>query len=191
MADTKKPRTMPGLFCDRRAAISTERSVLGRDRRSTPVEAIDDFGLDGLDEGLEGDVVRPHADSVAVGEDDPVVLGQTVFGLHEPARRGNTEDVERVLDAAADEPAVTTERGRRKAGEDTCARIPHGRTRPFGAGVTGVDVAQDVRSDQVAQAGAGSITCAEVGIAREERALILNRAGDAAELAIAEDTEHP
>ena len=39
----------------------------------------------------------------------PVVKGRAIFGLHEPARRRDAEDVQVVLDAAADEPAVAVE----------------------------------------------------------------------------------
>ena len=40
----------------------------------------------------------------------PVVERRAIFGLHEPARRGDAKDVQVVLDAAADEPAVAVER---------------------------------------------------------------------------------
>src|SRR5439155_16788298 len=103
------------------------------------VEAVDDLGLDRLNEGLEGDVGLPRARRSAVGEDDAIVFGKAILGLHEPAGRVDAEDVQRVLDTAANEPAVTMERGRGEECRGTGEGGHHVCTGPFRTAVTGVD----------------------------------------------------
>src|SRR5713101_2597508 len=93
-APTKKPRTMPGLLYYRNL---NARSVL-RDHRATPVEAVDQRGADRLHDGLHGD---PKTVQTAAGEGfaqiDALIFGNAIFGLHEPARSRETEDIQGVL----------------------------------------------------------------------------------------------
>src|SRR5580704_851274 len=109
---TKKPRTMPGLLSCRKLSL---RSVL-RDHRAGPVEAIDQRGADGLDEGLEGRHIRRQSAAQTRNEGfrqgDAVIVSRAVLGLHEPAGSRDTENVQVVFDAATNEKAVTGEGGR-------------------------------------------------------------------------------
>src|SRR4051812_19020992 len=82
-------------------------SVL-RDDRTGPVEAVDQRGGDRLVPAVGTDAVAGRKVNAVnqlvlrLG----VVEGRTILGLHEPAGRGDAEDVQAILDAAADEPAV-------------------------------------------------------------------------------------
>src|SRR3984957_13782361 len=107
---TKKPRTMPGLLSCRKLSL---RSVL-RDHRAGPVEAIDQRGADGLCPGLERrrQAIRCSGSNERLRKSDAVVECRAIFGLHEPAGSRNAEDIQVVLDAAADEEAVTREGSR-------------------------------------------------------------------------------
>src|SRR3954447_20839772 len=84
-----------------------QRSVIGNNR-ATPVEAIDQGGRDRLVPVVGADVAadRQVRDVDQLVDGLLVVVGRTIFGLHEPAGSGDAEDVQVVLDAAADEPAV-------------------------------------------------------------------------------------
>src|SRR4051812_21067699 len=81
--------------------------------RATRVEAVDQRGADGLHPRLEGscESVRKTGRYRGFRKRDPIIEGRTIFGLHEPARRGDAEKVQAVFDAAADEPTVTMEGG--------------------------------------------------------------------------------
>src|SRR4051812_38511303 len=78
------------------------------DARTSPVEAVDQRGGDRLVPAVGADAVAGRE----VAAVDQFVLrlgvveGRTILGLHEPAGRLDAEDVQAVLDATADEPAV-------------------------------------------------------------------------------------
>ena len=120
---------------------------------ATGIEAVDQRGADGLYQGLECEIgitcrqiaaIKQRVDVLAV------VAGQTILGLHEPAGRLNAEDVQVVLDAAADEPAVAVEAvGVSPTGTPRKAIQKVG-ARPVRTAVTAVDVGENVRGDQVA-----------------------------------------
>ena len=127
-----------------------------------------------------------------------VEIGRAIFGLHEPAGRVDAEEVQVVLDAAADEPALGVEavgvqarRGARVGAQQRAAG-------PVGAGVTAVDVGQNVRSDEIANPRTGCPSRLHLGGADDangraatEHARISDVALQAAERAVAEDAEHP
>src|SRR5262245_6850815 len=97
----KAPET-PGLF-----AVVQFGSVL-RDHRAGPVEAVDQRGRDRLIPVVEPNVVTDGkvGDIEQFAGGPAIVEGSTVFGLHEPAGRSDTEDIQAVLYAAANEPAI-------------------------------------------------------------------------------------
>src|SRR6266852_2141412 len=75
------------------------RSVL-RDDRTGPVEAVDQRGRDRLVPAVGTDAVDAGRQVGRVGDLIPglrIVEGRAVFGLHEPAGRRDTEDVQAVL----------------------------------------------------------------------------------------------
>src|SRR4030081_1670736 len=83
-------------------------SVL-RDDRTGPVEAVDQRGRDRLVPAVGTNAVDAGRQVGDVGNFVPgprTVESRAIFGLHEPAGRLDAEDVQVVLDTAADEPAV-------------------------------------------------------------------------------------
>src|ERR1700732_2248225 len=75
-------------------------------------EAVDQRGADGLVPGIEADVAASRQEGAVeeLGVVLRVVESRAIFGLHEPAGRGDAEDIGVVLDAAADEEAASIER---------------------------------------------------------------------------------
>src|SRR3954447_10878334 len=136
---TKSPGST-GASRSRVGVPSGDGSVL--DHRAGPVEAIDQRGADGLHPGLEGDGVRAESIGAieAHGNIALVVEGGAIFRLHEPARGRDTEDVQVVLDATANEPAIAIEgvgvEARRRASEH---RVESG-ARPVRTGITTVHI---------------------------------------------------
>ena len=122
-----------------------------------------------------------------------VKIGRTIFGLHEPAGSVDSEEVQVVLDAAADEPALGIEAVSVQARRGAGVGAQQGAARPVGPGVTAVDVGQNVRSDQIAKTSTGGPSCVHLGGADEPtaNARIPDVALQAAERTVAEDTEHP
>src|SRR6202012_4089712 len=102
--DTKKPRRSRGFLSDVVSRSVTDTT----DNRSTPVEAINQRSADGLNERMEGDVATDQS----VGPVDQlvdvllVVIGSAGSGFHEPTGRAEAKDVEVVLDAATNKPAL-------------------------------------------------------------------------------------
>src|SRR4051812_49608693 len=128
-------------------------SVLGDDRTG-PVEAVDQRSRDRLVPAVGADALSRQS-VAAVGQDVRglgVVEGRTILGLHEPAGRLDAEDVQVVLDAAADEPAIAV-----VAVEiDTGGHAGQGHEVGLGevsAPRTAVDVGENVRNDQPARGG--------------------------------------
>src|SRR5437868_9725515 len=141
-AATKKPRAKPGLLSCPHAG---RRSVL-RNHRAAPVEAVDQRRADGLGPGLEGDVVT-GGEVGAVGELSDVlatVIGGAIFGLHEPAGRRDSEDVQVVLDTAADEGAAAVKRIGVGPPRKAAKRVQQSRTRPVGTAITAIHIGEDV-----------------------------------------------
>ena len=79
--------------------------------RATPVEAVDQrsemvwFQLLDLRSTPTGRLVP----STNTSMDLAVIESRAIFGLHEPAGRADAKDVQIVLHAAADEPAIAVE----------------------------------------------------------------------------------
>src|ERR1700741_4235172 len=98
---------MPGLS----SLHSTGRRLVLRNHRAGPVEAVDQRGRNGLVPVGEPNAVSDR--QIGAGgqliESFRTIEGRTIFGLHEPTGRSETEDVEFVLDTTADEPAVASE----------------------------------------------------------------------------------
>src|SRR5713101_5006183 len=188
-APTKKPRTMPGLLYYRNL---NARSVL-RDHRATPVEAVDQRRADGLHDGLEVDVVenRQPRSVAQLANRNPLILGHAIFGLHEPAGAKHAKHVERVFNAAAHEPAVTIETFGMRTERGTRSGIDQGCARPVGTAVAAVDVGENVRRDEVADAHTGSPAGPQLFLTDGEGILVLDRTLDAAELAVTEDAGDP
>src|SRR5229473_4122001 len=185
----EKPRTMPGLLYYRNLDV---RSVL-RDERTTPVEAVDQRRADGLHDGLEVDIVENRqARSVAqLANRNPLILGHAIFSFHEPAWAKHAKHVERVFNAAANEPAVAIEAVGVRTERGTCCGIHQGCARPVGTAVAAVDVGENVRRDEVADAHTGSPAGPQLFLTDGEGILVLDRTLDAAELAVTEDAGDP
>src|SRR6185437_5825127 len=186
----KKAPGEAGAFCLMSLVGSVTETT---DNRSTPVEAINQRGADGLNQRMEGDgVACQRVGSINQLVDGLlVVVSRTIFGLHEPAGSGDAEDVEVVLYAATDEPALAIEAVGVAAGRKRAEGVEQRRARPVGAGVAGVDVGQHVRRDQIAATHAHRPGVASLQVASNAKGLILDRALHATELAVSEDTGNP
>src|SRR6185312_6523350 len=115
----------------------------------------------------------------------PVILGDAVFGLHKPARRLDAEKIQIVLNAAADEPAVAVRL------VDGGHAVRESRALELAVAVTGVDVGQHVRCDQIAEAGAGGVGGVVLQTARNAVVEVDKIAADVAPLRIAEHADNP
>src|SRR6185437_4641208 len=132
--------------------------------RTTPVEAVDQRGADRLHERLEGDRVAGERTG-RIGEFAEVAVaevGSAVFGLHEPARRGDAEDVQVVLDAATDEHAAVGGEAVGVQARRRAAQRGQSRARPVRTGPAAVDVGENVRGNQVTEAGADGVGVTEL-----------------------------
>src|SRR5216684_7150577 len=126
-----------------------------------PVEAVDQRGADGLHDGPEGYVVEDYGANgtrpcniAKLADLGPVIFGHAIFGLHEPARRGDAEDIQGVLHATSQEPAVTIETvGMQTATDWTTGKgADQGCPGPVRAAVASVDIGEHVRRHEVADA---------------------------------------
>src|SRR5258708_876171 len=109
--------------------------------------------------------------------------GRAILGLHEPARRGDAEEVQAVLHAAADEPTVAVE----AVGVTThriAANIDQRRARPMRTGVTTIHVGQNIRGYQVADPRTNRPRVLQLYRAAHRVKRVFKSALDAAELAI-------
>src|SRR5579871_2372664 len=177
---------MPGLL-----VYYARRKSVFRDDRTGPIEAIDQRGLHRLDKRLEADVgANEPVDRRQLVDVLAVVPGSTIFGLHEQAGHMDAEDIEAVLDATADKQAVEVKRVgvncRRQASEGE-----FGGARPMRAGVTAVDIRENIRGHQIAEPQAGGVVVLILDRASDLRKRVLNGAPQAAELTVAEHTNNP
>src|SRR6266481_6706192 len=168
------------------------RSVL-RDQRTGPVEAIDQRGADSLDPRFEGEAgsCRYVADIRQLADVLAIIIGRAIFRLHEPAGRRDSEDVQVVLDAAADEPAIAVERVGVETDGSAGKAIEKGAARPVRAAVTAVDIRKNVRGDQVTDTYACGPRILHLDLGGDSVERILEVAPQAAELAVGEDTGDP
>ena len=120
------------------------------------------------------------------------VVGSAIFGLHEPARRGDAENVQVVFDAATDEHAAVAAEAIGVQARGSAGQGGQSRTRPVRAGPARVDVGENVRGRPDNRGGrrrrrywsfSVPVRAATVG-----SAIV---AAQAAELAIGQDAEHP
>jgi putative SOS response-associated peptidase YedK len=149
---------MPGLFAD----YVEVRSVL-RNQRATPVEAVDQRGADRLHKWLERDCCAGESSetggrSERLCKRGAVIESRTVFGLHEPARCRDSENVEIVLDAAANEPPVTVEGRCGGVGGNGRGQECLSSARPLRTGVTTIDVGQHIGRNQIPDSRASNTT---------------------------------
>src|SRR6266481_1836974 len=168
------------------------RSVL-RDQRTGPVEAIDQRGADSLDPRFEGEAgnCRYVADIRQLADVLAIIIGGTIFSLHEPARRRDAKDVQAVLNTAADEPAIAVERGGVETDGSAAKAIEKGAARPVRAAVTAVDIRKNVRGDQVTDTYARSPRILHLDLGGDLVERILEVAPQAAELAVGKDAGDP
>src|SRR5487761_1898269 len=169
-----------------------QRSVL-RDHRAGPVEAINQRRADGLVPSLKGgrSSGRQAGRDNSFRKGNAAIVGGAVLGLHEQARNINSEDVEIVLDAAADKETVTAEGVRRS---DRRAAKTHARKRgtgPLRAGIAAIYVGKHIRGNQVAQPHASRIAGPKRLRARQTGKRIANIATNASELAVGQYAGYP
>src|SRR5262245_37385321 len=148
MKKPKGPRKSRGPFCYENPVV----------RSAPPVEAIDEFGRDGLHEGPSAIecVVRSNRAARADDANRKVVpasiVGEAIFALPEQAG----DPVDRIFGAAAEEPAVISAvrqrgRGRRERGgvNEICAV-------EASLGVTAIHIGQEAGKCYMAQATTAS-----------------------------------
>src|SRR5262249_15170643 len=121
------------------------------DRCAGPVEAIDQRSADGLYKRLEGDAVASQrAARIEELVDGPgVVISGAIFSLHEPVGAEEAEERQLVLDAAADEPPVLTERLGVKARRQARRGAEQRGAGPVGSTIAAIDIGIDGRSHEV------------------------------------------
>jgi hypothetical protein len=85
------------------------RDQLLRDDRAGPVEAVDQRCADGLYERLEGNGLAIGDAGNGFWQGDAAEIRCAILGLHEQARRRDAENVQVVLDAAANKPTAAIE----------------------------------------------------------------------------------
>jgi len=191
----KKAPEDTGAFCPLYRHLDA-RSVL-RDHGATPVEPIDQRGADGLHQRMEVDS-RPGAyvrDVVKNREVTVVKVSSAVFSFHEQARCRNTEEVQAVLDAAANEPSLSVEAVGVETGWRNRSRVEQGSTRPTRAGVTAIDVGKHAWRHQVANASAYCPSIPKLLViahnAVQAKQAIADRTLQAAKLTVGQNAEHP
>ena len=110
---------------------------------------------------------------------------------YEPAGSGNAENIQVVLDATTDEPAITLEgtRGRYVGAAGNDERLSG--ARPLGARVTAINVRQHIRSNKVTGPYACGIARLELFAAFSAEEGIAQRATDVTELTISEHARYP
>src|SRR5262249_19667781 len=119
------------------------------------------------------------------------IIGRAIFGLHEPARRRDAEDIQVVLDAAADEPAIAVERVGVETGGRAAKAVDDGGAGPVRAAVTAVDIGKNVRCDEVTDTHARSPRILHLDLGDDLLERIVDVAPQAADLTVGEETDHP
>src|ERR1700738_4668521 len=192
LAKSQTPRMMPGLLM----FYSDVRSIL-RDDGATPVEAVNQRRAYGLHYRLHGNRKTGQANSgwryERFWQGSPLVLGNAIFGLHEPTGSGDAEDIQGVFHAAANEPAITMECWSCRESPSSPV-VQQRRTRKLRKAVSAIDVGQNIRSDEITEPHARSCVgpiLQRAGNTKGARQWICNRTSYAPELPISENTSDP